>query len=438
MAAAFELARRYETAVKQDRQGLQIWYREAMLKRIDSLVELREPVAAGSSSACDQLRGIGQALRGSGGTFGFPDLSVAAGKVETTSDEHASRRLEGLLVELRRLSGEKRDEGRRVHDWIAVSAGLDGEEWSTEAKTVDEAWSRVRDQAGLSDVGLAEAIARRFNLEPAALSQANRAARRLVPEAFMATQRVVPLAEDSTTITVATVDPVSLPTELELERLTGRKPVFVVAAPSALDAVLDGVGVDEAARPSVAHEEPPMAGGGAADGGDGPPDQPTESPGARGADGGASSTAPASVHGAVGGPSTTDPDHPLGVLVVDDEPSARLLVRTLLEKRGFDTLEASDGLEALEVMRRNDHIGLAVVDLNMPRMDGLELIWELRDAGAWAHLPVIVVTGEKDEILETQIMEEGADDYIRKPVDPRLFLARVEATLRRAGHGFPA
>lgn len=437
MAVAFGLARRYETAVKPDRQGLQSWYREAMLKRIDSLVELREPVAAGSSSACDQLRGIGQALRGSGGTFGFPELSVAAGRVETTSDEHASRRLEGLLVELRTLSGEKRDEGRRVHEWMAVSAGLEEAEWSTEATTVDETWSRVRDQAGLSDAGLAEAIARRFNLEPAALSQANRGARRLVPEAFMAGQRVVPLAEDSTTITVATVDPVSLPTELELERLTGRKPVFVVAAPSALDAVLDGVGVDEAVRPSVAHEEPPTMGDGAVVSDDGTPDRPAALPGVRVVEA-ASGAAPASVHGAVGGTSTSDADHPLGVLVVDDEPSARLLVRTLLEKRGFDTLEASDGLEALEVMRQHDHIGLAVVDLNMPRMDGLELIWELRDAGAWANLPVIVVTGEKDEILETQIMEEGADDYIRKPVDPRLFLARVEATLRRAGHAFPA
>ena len=67
----------------------------------------------------------------------------------------------------------------------------------------------------------------------------------------------------------------------------------------------------------------------------------------------------------------------------------------------------------------------------MPRMDGLELIWELRDTSAWKHLPVIVVTGEEDEILETQLLEEGADDYVRKPVDPRLFLARVESTLRR-------
>ncbi len=76
-------------------------------------------------------------------------------------------------------------------------------------------------------------------------------------------------------------------------------------------------------------------------------------------------------------------------------------------------------------------IGLVVADLNMPRMDGLELIWELRADERRSRLPVIVVTGEVDEILETQLLEEGADDYIRKPLDPRLFLARVEATLRR-------
>ena len=108
-------------------------------------------------------------------------------------------------------------------------------------------------------------------------------------------------------------------------------------------------------------------------------------------------------------------------------------MRTLLEKRKYRVVEAGDGLEALDVMNGNEPIRLVVADLNMPRMDGLELMWELRDVHDWEHLPVIVVTGETDEVLETQLMEEGADDYIRKPVDPRLFLARVEATIRRSG-----
>jgi DNA-binding response OmpR family regulator len=117
---------------------------------------------------------------------------------------------------------------------------------------------------------------------------------------------------------------------------------------------------------------------------------------------------------------------------VDDEPAARLLIRAMLTKGGYRVVEAGDGVEALSVVDRGESVGLVVADLNMPRMDGLELMWELRDRPDWEHLPVIVVTGEVDEILETQLMEEGADDYIRKPLDPRLFLARVEATIRRS------
>jgi CheY-like chemotaxis protein len=126
-------------------------------------------------------------------------------------------------------------------------------------------------------------------------------------------------------------------------------------------------------------------------------------------------------------------DGPGRVLVVDDDAGARLLSRSLLEKRGYAVDEAVDGMEALEVVRAGAgaRIELVVADLNMPKMDGLELIWELRDLEAQGPLAVIVVTGEVDEVLETQLMEEGADDYIRKPIDPRLFLARVEATIRR-------
>jgi putative two-component system response regulator len=116
---------------------------------------------------------------------------------------------------------------------------------------------------------------------------------------------------------------------------------------------------------------------------------------------------------------------------VDDDPGARLLTRTLLQKGSYAVEEAGDGLEALERLRVTEHVGLVVVDLNMPNMDGLELIWEMR-AGESSDVPVIVVTGETDEVLEAKLIEEGADDYVRKPLDPRLFLARVAATMRRA------
>ena len=205
----------------------------------------------------------------------------------------------------------------------------------------------------------------------------------------MTAGRLIPLSEDSATITVAIAEPTSLPMEMELERLTGRRPVFVVAPPGALDAVLSEI-LDAPAT----LEEPPAA-------------RPVR---------------PAAPQADIRG---------RDILVVDDDPSTRLLLRKLLEKRGHRVAEAKDGLHALEVMKTSDPIGMVIADLNMPRMDGLELMWELRDAPDLGHVAVIVVTGEVDEVLETQLMEEGADDYIRKPVDPRLFLARVEATIRR-------
>lgn len=227
--------------MKPDRKGLQSWYREAMLRRIDEVVELREAVASGSSSACDELRSIAQALRGSGGTFGFPEISVGAGLVETTSDDEVPRRLEGLLVELRKLVGEKRDEGRRIFEWLAVSAGLESlDRLADPPATLAEAWAVVGDAAGMTDSELARSVAERFRLKSAQLGSLSGSARRLVPEAFMASESVVPVAEDSATITVASADPVSLSTELELGRLTGRRPVFAVASPRALQAVLDG------------------------------------------------------------------------------------------------------------------------------------------------------------------------------------------------------
>lgn len=387
----------------RDRRELQSWYREAMVSRIDELEALRPEVEEGSAPACDSLRKIGQALRGSGGTFGFSELSAAAGLVETTTDEAGLRRLEGLLVELRRLVGDERGEGDRVFAWLGRCVHVPEEKSDFELDeslrgidTVDEAWAGVTNASGLEADALARAVADRFGLEVASLGEGSRAARRLVPEAFMSETGVVPLFEDSTSITVATADPVSLPIELELLRLTGRRPVYAVAPPSILDQALGlpTVGVRDPAPPVA---EPSAA---------------TE---------GRDAEADAAVWD----------EEPSRVLVVDDEESARLLVRSLLEKKGFSTVEAADGIEALEVIRERQDIGLAVVDLDMPHMDGLELMWRLREAREWARLPVIVVTGENDEIVETKIMEEGADDYIRKPVDPRLFLARVEATLRR-------
>ncbi len=136
---------------------------------------------------------------------------------------------------------------------------------------------------------------------------------------------------------------------------------------------------------------------------------------------------------------TLDPDMALGsggaegpILVVDDDPEDRLLVRTILQKHGFEVEEARDGDEALERIGAGESHALVVLDLEMPTLSGREVLAALRGKGSTTMLPVIVLTGSPDPEDEYRLMEEGADDYLRKPLDPPRFIARVKATLRRA------
>jgi CheY-like chemotaxis protein len=363
-----------------------------MLRRIDELRALLGRLEVGDGAACDAARKIAQALRGSGATFGFPDLSAVSAIVETSADADVLRRVEGLITELHILTAPDGTPPPFRAEWFARAMdGLDAVADREGVRDVSAAWDNVGRSSGLDPSALSDRVARYLGLGVADLTNRSRSALRLVPEAFMMARRVIPLSEDSVTITVALSEPTSLPMELELERLTSRQPVFTVAPPTAIDAVLSTI-LDVPVPSTTAPED-------------------------------------GLIRSTRGESDVRDKE----VLIVDDDPSARLLVSTLLSKRGYRVLEAEDGVEALEVMERKaGMIGLLVADLNMPRMDGLELMWEVRDMPAWGHIPVIIVTGEIDEILETQLMEEGADDYIRKPLDPRLFLARVEATIRRA------
>jgi len=359
-----------------------------MLRRIAELTVLRRRIEEGDPEACDRAREVAQALRGSGATFGFPELSQVAGLVEHSNNDDVLRRVEGLVGELHQIA-DGGETTPSVHaGWLFRAAGADEESAAEYYVDILSAWSGAQDESGLDPDELAARVSRHLGISVGNLSNPNRAALRLVPEALVQQGRIVPLAEDAFTITVATADPTSLPTEIELKRLTGRRPVYVVAPPNRIEAALAEL-LGSSGSAAVAPVRPTV----------------------EVADGLA--------------------EEEKSVLVVDDEPSARLLARRVLEKRGFEVFEAGDGVEALEMMEDRPSVGLVVADLNMPRMDGLELMWELRDTEAWETMPVIVVTGEVDEILEMQLMEEGADDYIRKPVDPRVLLARVEATIRR-------
>ncbi len=118
--------------------------------------------------------------------------------------------------------------------------------------------------------------------------------------------------------------------------------------------------------------------------------------------------------------------------MVDDDAVSRSLARTLLEKTGFRVTEAGDGAAALERLAEGGGYALVILDLDMPRMGGREVLERLRSAAETARLPVVVLTGAESGEVEIELMERGADDYLRKPIDPMRFVARIKAALRRA------
>jgi DNA-binding response OmpR family regulator len=120
---------------------------------------------------------------------------------------------------------------------------------------------------------------------------------------------------------------------------------------------------------------------------------------------------------------------PPRVLVADDDPQMRRLVRSVLEREGFEIIEAGDG-HALEAIERGG-VSLVILDLDMPRLDGFGVLDELRAQVRTASLPVIVLTAQHGE-SEEKALDLGAQDYLTKPVQTRSLTARVRAVLKRA------
>jgi CheY-like chemotaxis protein len=119
------------------------------------------------------------------------------------------------------------------------------------------------------------------------------------------------------------------------------------------------------------------------------------------------------------------------ILVVDDDPTIREMLRLILEKDGADVIEAEDGSMAIE-MAHSQSPDLMVLDLNMPKKDGRAVIHHLRDEENMTSMPIIVLTTESDEKNQTETLNAGADDYILKPLKSTLVVARVNAAIRRA------
>ncbi|MGN0253105.1 MAG: response regulator transcription factor, partial [Lachnospiraceae bacterium] len=117
------------------------------------------------------------------------------------------------------------------------------------------------------------------------------------------------------------------------------------------------------------------------------------------------------------------------ILVVDDESRMRKLVKDFLVKRDFEVVEASDGEEAIEMFYSNKDIALIILDVMMPKMNGYQVLKEIRMS---SKIPVIMLTAKSTEYDELQGFDKGADEYITKPFSPKILVARVEALLRRS------
>ena len=122
----------------------------------------------------------------------------------------------------------------------------------------------------------------------------------------------------------------------------------------------------------------------------------------------------------------------LKILVVDDESRMRKLVKDFLVKHDYEVLEAQDGEQAVDIFFEDKDIALVILDVMMPKMDGWQVCREIR---AHSKVPIIMLTAKGDERDELLGFELGVDEYISKPFSPKILVARVEAILRRTGHG---
>ena len=118
------------------------------------------------------------------------------------------------------------------------------------------------------------------------------------------------------------------------------------------------------------------------------------------------------------------------VLLAEDDPDIRHLVSAKLRRSGFDVIETVDGADALAAARRH-RPDLVLLDLRMPRLDGLEVLRELRADPATARLPIVVLTARTRSLDVELGYATGAIDYVLKPFSPADLVRRVEAALTR-------
>ncbi len=125
-------------------------------------------------------------------------------------------------------------------------------------------------------------------------------------------------------------------------------------------------------------------------------------------------------------------DCPQRILLAEDDGVQRTVITAILEEAGYEVVPAHDGFEAIRMLETQaSSFDLLITDLDMPEMSGRSLLHQVRQSAIAASLPVVVLTGSSDADQEARLIEQGADDYLRKTTDPARFIARVRASLRR-------
>jgi len=112
------------------------------------------------------------------------------------------------------------------------------------------------------------------------------------------------------------------------------------------------------------------------------------------------------------------------ILVVDDDSITRKFVSFILRSEGFEVIAAQDGMEALEMMGATE-VDLMITDLNMPKMDGAELIQTIRNGSVQSDLPIIMLSTEADEDSRNIVFQAGVSDYMIKPVSRKVLTDKV-------------
>jgi two-component system KDP operon response regulator KdpE len=117
------------------------------------------------------------------------------------------------------------------------------------------------------------------------------------------------------------------------------------------------------------------------------------------------------------------------ILIVDDDPAILRLLSTNLKARGYEVVTAANGEESLEAVQR-DFIDLIILDLMMPKVDGVEVCRRIRE---WSEVPIIILSARGDENDKVKCLELGADDYLTKPFGIAELMARIKTAFRHRG-----